>query len=447
MSKLFWLISCLMAVGFYAELCETSSADRIEGAALKIATFNVQIFGSKKMANTLVREILVKVILRYDIILIQEIRSKRDRPINLLFADVNRVSSPPGVYKMALSVRLGRTASKEQYAFLYRSDKVTVTDSYLYHDNQDTFQREPFVVRFQAKGAYVSDFAMAAIHTSPKAAELEIDHLVDVYDDIVQRWQLRDVMILGDYNAGCSYVTRSEWRKIRLATDKRFYWLFSDLMDTTVAKSDCPYDRMVVAGYNMTRGIFPDSAYVFNYKDAYGLSQDEAEKVSDHWPIEIQFKDSTYRDEEQFFQESVTVTIRDKRISKVSEDQLFLMSSENPLLSQGFTAKTTYNKRGMENIIISKETVSVGEASDAVKTFRETYPKLVSSSQEAVSKRKIGQLTQVGDADCVARQHETTVYQMLSNTCHDVKVKEIYSVQLVCNVPLGLCEINVEAAN
>ena len=31
-----------------------------------------------------------------------------------------RVSSPPGVYKMALSVRLGRTASKEQYAFLYR---------------------------------------------------------------------------------------------------------------------------------------------------------------------------------------------------------------------------------------------------------------------------------------------------------------------------------------
>ena len=123
------------------------------------------------------------------------------------------------------------------------------------------------------------------------------------------------------------------------------------------------------------------------------------------------------------------------------------MSSENPLLSQGFTAKTTYNKRGMENIIISKETVSVGEARDAVKTFRETYPKLVSSSQEAVSKRKIGQLTQVGDADCVARQHETTVYQMLSNTCHDVKVKEIYSVQLVCNVPLGLCEINVEAAN
>ena len=45
---------------------------------------------------------------------------------------------------------------KDQYQVVFltaRSDKVTVTDSYLYHDNQDTFQREPFVVRFQAKGA------------------------------------------------------------------------------------------------------------------------------------------------------------------------------------------------------------------------------------------------------------------------------------------------------
>ena len=134
-------------------------------------------------------------------------------------------------------------------------------------------------------------------------------------------------------------------------------------------------------------------------------------------------------------------------MSKVSKYKLYAMRSKNPLLSQGFTLKTTYNNRKIDEIIISKETASVGEARDAVDVFRKTYPKLVSSSQEAVSKRKIGQLTQVGDADCVAKQHETTVYQMLSNTCHDVKVKEIYSVQLVCNVPLGLCEINVEAAN
>ena len=40
---------------------ETSPVDTIEGVALKIATFNVQIFGYRKMANHLVRDILVKV--------------------------------------------------------------------------------------------------------------------------------------------------------------------------------------------------------------------------------------------------------------------------------------------------------------------------------------------------------------------------------------------------
>ncbi|XP_022796297.1 deoxyribonuclease-1-like [Stylophora pistillata] len=115
-----------------------------------------------------------------------------------------------------------------------------------------------------------SDFAMAAIRTFTNDAKSEIDHLVDVYNDIVQRWTLEDVMILGDLNAGCNYVTKSDWGKIRLATDKRFYWLISDLMDITKGKSDCPYDK-----YNMIRGIFPDSAHVFNYKKAYGLTQDE----------------------------------------------------------------------------------------------------------------------------------------------------------------------------
>ena len=86
---------------------------------------------------------------------------------------------------------------------------------------------------------------MAAIHTKPTEAVSEIDRLVDVYDDITRRWSLNDVIILGDFNAGCSYVTKSAWEKIRLATDRRFYWLFSDHVDTTATMSDCPYDRYI----------------------------------------------------------------------------------------------------------------------------------------------------------------------------------------------------------
>ena len=91
----------------------------------------------------------------------------------------------------------------------------------------------------------MTDFALAAIHTSPSKAVSEIDRLVDVYDDITQRWKLKDVMILGDFNSGCSYVRTSSWPKIRLATDRRFYWLIPNDADTTVGRSDCAYDRYV----------------------------------------------------------------------------------------------------------------------------------------------------------------------------------------------------------
>lgn len=89
----------------------------------------------------------------------------------------------------------------------------------------------------------VGEFALAAIHTAPSEAPSEIDHLVDVYDDITQKLGIDDVIILGDFNGGCSYVTRSAWKNIRLATDPRFYWLFDDDDDTNVGRTNCAYDR------------------------------------------------------------------------------------------------------------------------------------------------------------------------------------------------------------
>ncbi|KAL9966086.1 hypothetical protein ACROYT_G024103 [Oculina patagonica] len=454
MFKPILMMSFLLAFGVLPILCKTLPITTREGTALKIAAFNVQVFGVRKMENQMVEDVLIKIILRYDIILIQEIRSADDDPINELLESVNRFSSPPGIYKMALSVRLGRTVSKEQYAYLYRSDKVTLEDSYVFDDGDestktDKFQREPFIVRFKAHNTYVSDFAMVAIHTSPSEAVPEIDRLVDVYDDITRKWSLNDVMILGDFNAGCSYVIKSAWEKIRLATDRRFYWLFSDDVDTTVAKSDCPYDRMVVAGHNMIRGVFADSASVFRYDEAYGLNQEQAEDVSDHWPIEIQLKDSTYRDEERFFAESVTVTNKDGLMEPVSKSVLYSLrsTSKNPLLSQGFSVKTTYTKTGkIDEIILTKAVDSDEMARNAVKTFHKYFPSLVSASQVAVSDRKIFKISTFEDVHCSREVSKETVYQMLSNKCSGMRLPTINAVQLICSTSLGLCEIGIQAA-
>lgn len=50
-------------------------------------------------------------------------------------------------------------------------------------------------------------------------------------------------MLMGDFNAGCSYVTPSQWASIRLRTSPAFQWLIPDTADTTSTATHCAYDR------------------------------------------------------------------------------------------------------------------------------------------------------------------------------------------------------------
>lgn len=89
----------------------------------------------------------------------------------------------------------------------------------------------------------VSDLVFIAIHTKPNDAVAEVDHLVDVYTDVIQRWRISNIVIMGDFNAACSYVKDREWQNIRLVNDSRFWWLIDDCEDTTLQGSRCAYDR------------------------------------------------------------------------------------------------------------------------------------------------------------------------------------------------------------
>ena len=119
----------------------------------------------------------------------------------------------------------------------------------------------------------VQDFAVAGIHTSPKDASNEINHLTKVYDAIKSKWQLDDVIIMGDLNAGCDFV--KDWSQISLATDRRFYWVIDHSVDTTTGRTDCPYDRIVVSGNKLLKNILPHSAGIFNFDEEYGLTNSQ----------------------------------------------------------------------------------------------------------------------------------------------------------------------------
>lgn len=130
--------------------------------------------------------------------------------------------------------------------------------------------------------AVVKDFVLIGQHTCPRNAMKEIDQLYAVFKGIHKKWKTdvgstvlthsghlshggftfwretvnssdppdspfcfaQNVMILGDLNAACSYVTIKGWRAVRLRSDPKFQWLIGDEQDTTVReKTHCAYDR------------------------------------------------------------------------------------------------------------------------------------------------------------------------------------------------------------
>ncbi|XP_008293729.1 deoxyribonuclease-1 [Stegastes partitus] len=256
--------------------------------ALLLGAFNIKTFGDTKASNTTLMNIISTIVHRYDIVLIQEVRDSDLSATKKLMEHVNKNSAQ---FSYIVSEPLGRSTYTERYLFLYRHQTVSVLKNYTYDDGcescgTDTFNREPFVVLFSSKDTAVQNFALIPQHTSPEAAVEELGALYDVTVDVRKRWSTNNLVLLGDFNAGCSYVSGSDWDKIKIFTDKSFHWLIPDDADTTVSHTSCPYDRIVVTS-DMMKGVVAGSAEVYDYMTDLKLSHSLALAVSDHYPVEV----------------------------------------------------------------------------------------------------------------------------------------------------------------
>ncbi|XP_041945481.1 deoxyribonuclease 1 like 4, tandem duplicate 1 [Alosa sapidissima] len=264
---------------------------------MKVASFNIQKFGRTKLSNPDVLSILVKIVSRYDVVVILEVVDASGDSVDTFMEALNKANKKHH-YTLKISSRLGRSRYKEQFMFLYRDDLVNLVESYQYADKQpgdeDVFEREPYILRFRCRNTVLKDLVMIPVHTKPEDSEKELDEIYDVFLDIKKKWRTDNVMILGDFNADGSYVSKKDMKEIRIRSDKNFHWLISDDVDTTVNKgNDNTYDRIVVYGNDMLEAVVPNSAKPFNFQAAYGLSTEQALKVSDHYPVEVELKRST----------------------------------------------------------------------------------------------------------------------------------------------------------
>ncbi|XP_076998266.1 deoxyribonuclease-1-like 2 [Tamandua tetradactyla] len=259
-------------------------------AALRIGAFNIQSFGDSKVSDPACGRVIAQILAGYDVALVQEVRDPDLSAVSALMEEINSVSQHQ--YRFVSSEPLGRDHYKEMYLFVYRKDVVSVVDTYHYADPEDTFSREPFVVRFSAPGSAAEELVLVPLHAAPHQAVAEIDALYDVYLDVIDKWGTDDILFLGDFNADCSYVRPQDWPAIRLRSSEVFKWLIPDSADTTVGSSDCAYDRIVACGARLRRSLKPHSAAVHDFQEEFGLDQAQALAISDHFPVEVTLKSS-----------------------------------------------------------------------------------------------------------------------------------------------------------
>jgi len=257
------------------------------GATIKIAAFNIQVFGKSKREKPEVMDVLTRTAREFDVFLVQEIRDASETTAQTYLDAINDMAGPD--YAFVKSERLGRSSSKEAYAYFYNTATVEFIDGSGYvHDDmadgEDEFEREPYVASFKS-GNF--DFTLAGIHIKPDDADAEIGELTEVYLDILAKNpDESDVILMGDFNADGSYFDEDGANTFR----DGYHWIITNDMDTMV-KTDWTYDRMVMKDSTVSHEYVEDSAAVFYFDQEYEIDDQElVEDVSDHFPVYAVFR-------------------------------------------------------------------------------------------------------------------------------------------------------------
>lgn len=250
---------------------------------ISIASFNLCVFGQSKAEKSDVMNCLVQILRNFDIIAVQEIRDKEETALPRLLA---QISTPDNPYQAVISPRLGRTASKEQYAFIYRTDLFEpLGEASVLPDPQDLFEREPFMAMFKVKEGNL-DLILVDIHTKPEDAAREISLLPKVMQYAAEKYQEPDILCLGDYNADGSYFNETAYQEI--FPPQNYLQLIPNSADTTVGSASLTYDRMTATSAMASDMTGTWGVYDFSSLPCVMTNGINPKTISDHYPIWIE---------------------------------------------------------------------------------------------------------------------------------------------------------------
>jgi endonuclease/exonuclease/phosphatase family metal-dependent hydrolase len=251
---------------------------------IRVASFNIQVFGEAKLADEEAMRSIASILQNFDLVAIQEVRAVSQEVLPRLVERLN--AGGKYQYDYALGPRLGRSSSKEQYAFVFDMATIEIDRNKLYtvDDRDDLLHRPPLVGWFRARGPgpeQAFTFSLATIHTDPEEADLELDVLDDVFyavrDDPARRED--DVILLGDFNA------RGDGLR-QLGQVPGLVRVVTGSTPTNTLQT-AQYDNILFHGAATSE--FTGRGGVYDFLRGFNLSQQQAERISDHLPVWAEF--------------------------------------------------------------------------------------------------------------------------------------------------------------
>jgi endonuclease/exonuclease/phosphatase family metal-dependent hydrolase len=265
-----------------------SGRDNLIGAktpdTIRIASFHIDSFGLKKAENRNVSDLVTRIVRDFDIVAIQGIDSK-DQTLIPHFASL--INADGSQYEYELGPRLGRTTTKEQYAFFFDSRTVEIDRqaTYTVADPHDRMHHEPLVALFRARsndpaGAFT--FKLVNVHIDLNDVGEEMNALRDVYRVVSSDVDREDdVILLGDF----AIDENDEKRRDGLASIAGMTVAIGGYSNN--ARPGTSHDNLYFHGrqtreFNGKSGIV-DLVRIFN------LTTEQLLVISDHLPVWAEF--------------------------------------------------------------------------------------------------------------------------------------------------------------
>ncbi|WP_235033472.1 endonuclease/exonuclease/phosphatase family protein [Rubripirellula obstinata] len=259
---------------------------------IRIATFNIQFFGPSKVSNPQIMQSIARIVSQFDVVAIQEIRNGQVSPIGEL---VSLLRASGASYSSSVSESIGEgDRYKEAYAFVYDQSRIAMIpgSAYVVQDPDELMSREPMVASFETRtgspdGRPPFRFTLINVHTSPsEVAENAIINEMNVLDDVftsVRNYEYgmtgeEDFILLGDLNVDTAGLRE-------LGQIPSVFSIAGDAMTNT--RRTKTYDHILI-DRNMTTE-FTGRYGILDLQNTFGISEEEALKISDHFPVWAEF--------------------------------------------------------------------------------------------------------------------------------------------------------------